>query len=283
MMELEQNMLDRNIKLGRNGQQPRPFLFVKVARTASESMSLVFREQCLNYIRLGRLKQCQEWYGSHAKGSFPWVSVCHNHFPVPVLRAYKVLPDDWYHPFIKFAFIRNPWDRLVSYWRLYAFTKMSSAVGSAAKGCRSFDQFVDKCQGQGLVNKFAPFGRSYKLINPQWRWLLGDFNFIGCFEKLEDDWCQLNTLLNSRFVLDKHVQLHSDRGSCRKNYLSYYNRRTARLVKQMYRLDIELLGYNDIECDSPYSSDKILQNLAAHWNCHELCRRRTLASERTTK
>jgi len=75
-------------------QQPRPFLFVKVPRTASESMSLVFHKQCLNYVRMGRLNQCLAWYSSHPYEDSNVVSVCHNHIPVSYLRAYKVMSDE---------------------------------------------------------------------------------------------------------------------------------------------------------------------------------------------
>ena len=262
----ETDMQKRNLNM-KSGQQPKPFLFTKIPRTASESMSLIFRDQCLNYIRMGRLSQCLEWYSSHFYKESNVISICHNHLPVPYLRAHKVISDEWYYALFKFTFIRNPWDRLVSYWRLHVSTK-STSMGQLAKGCNNFSQFVHKCVDKRLVTEFDLIGKSHVMINPQWRWILPDFDFIGCYEHLERDWKELNQKIEATFVLDKHIQLHSDRGSTRRHYMDYYDDITARLVKTLYKTDIDIFGYESIECQSPYDSHTILSNLKAFWNSH---------------
>ena len=260
----EADMKKRDLD-GKPKQQPKPFLFTKIARVASESMSLVFRNKCLNYIRLVRINQCLGWYSDHLYEESNVISICHNHFPVPYLRVHKVISDEWYYNLFKFTFVRNPWDRLVSYWRLYFSTK-SESIAQQAKGCDNFSQFVHKCVDKRLVTEFNPTEKSYKLINPQWRWILPDYDFIGCYERLEHDWKELNQKIEATFVLDKHIQLHSDRGSTRRHYLDYYDDTTAKLVEALYRTDIDIFGYKSIECQTPYDLHIILSNLKAFWD-----------------
>lgn len=261
----EADMQKRNLNAK---QQPRPFMFTKIARTASESMSIVFHDQCLNYIRLGRLSQCIDWYSGHPFIETNVVSICHNHFPVPYLRVGKIMSDEWYRSLYKFAFVRNPWDRLVSYWRLYFSSGPTSSVGLLAKGCDNFSQFVHKCVDEHLVAGFDPFEKCYNLVNPQWRWILPSFDFVGCYEYLQRDWNELNRNIGTVFVLNRHSKLHSDCGDTRRHYVDYYDSTTAKLVETLYESDIEIFGYDSIECNTPYDSCTILNNLKDFWGSY---------------
>jgi len=144
-----------------------------------------------------------------------------------------------------------------------------------AKGCDNFTQFVHKCVDKHLVTEFDPIGKAYALINPQWRWIPPDFDFVGRYEHLECDWEELNRRIEAAFILNRHSQLHSDRGSTRRHYMDYYDGTTAKLVETLYRTDIDIFGYESIECQTPYDSYTMLDNLGVFWSSFSKKKKKT--------
>lgn len=138
------------------------------------------------------------------------------------------LPKNIYNSFFKFAFVRNPWDWLVSD---YHFIKQfgSNKFRHRIIKLLSFEQFV-----------------IYKFLNPL-RNYQKDFvidnggsiiiDFIGRFENLENDFALICKKIGIQEQLphlgrSKHLQ-----------YKNYYNEKTKKLVYKAYRGDIKLFNY----------------------------------------
>ena len=135
------------------------------------------------------------------------------------LRYKKEYPKE-YESYFKFAFVRNPWDRLVSNYKWLVF------IG---KVHTSFEDWIK---------------------NPTWGFnaysytkMLHDNNgnmidFVGKFENLQEDF---NTVCNKIGLTQRELP-HKNKTN-HKHYTEYYSDETSQLVAERYAQDIERFGY----------------------------------------
>lgn len=139
----------------------------------------------------------------------------------------RQLPNRVYDEFFRFAFVRNPWDRMVSMHhymrdkRLYHRHKLVESLGSFEEYVRweikrnkdSQKAFITDVGGNVIVD------------------------FVGRFERLRDDFAHLCKELGISATLP-----HCNK-TRHRDYRTYYDSRTIELVADHWREDIELLGY----------------------------------------
>jgi len=135
-----------------------------------------------------------------------------------------------FETYFKFGFVRNPWDRVVS---LYERTEAQQMRNEMA-----FDEFVDWIQYSSSTCVHSSPHR-YQLdwfVDPNGK-VLADF--IGKFERLEEDWA---------FVAEKlgiTETLPHRRASLRtRHYTEYYTARTREIIATKFKADIEHFGYD---------------------------------------
>jgi hypothetical protein len=134
--------------------------------------------------------------------------------------------------YFKFAFCRNPYDRIVSVWKYLSFIKPA-----------------------GRLNRFPEFKNFIKLglnvKNDHWRWHYypqyyhicsknrnPDIDYIGRFENLQEDF---NTICDKIGI--PHQQLPHKNKSKHKHYTEYYDEETKQIVAEKYAKDIEYFNY----------------------------------------
>lgn len=175
----------------------------------------------------------------------------HKHRTAAELRA--VYGSAAWRDCYKFAFVRNPWDRLVSWWTMIdalrprfeageAFNTFQSYVLNRAK---TFEQFLFNC-GDEIADAD---GRKHIFRN-QIDYLSdesGDIivDFIGRFERLQDDMDQVMR----RIGIDR-VALPRVNRSEHKSYRDYYSQETAAMVAERYQRDLSVFGYRFDEADT---------------------------------
>ena len=143
---------------------------------------------------------------------------------LPLAELSKVAGEDftdWY----KFAFVRNPWDRLVS---AFSFMKGPKA---------GFPQFVERVQsvvatGDRIAGKNCH-------LRPQTDYALDELDFLGRFETFERD---LTRVLEEIGVPPGDIP-HAHKTK-REHYSQYYDETTRRRVADIYARDIEMLEYH---------------------------------------
>ena len=114
--------------------------------------------------------------------------------------------------YFKFAFVRNPWTRLVSAYlnkfvvpfppELEAVKRVLSHVGAAPEQGISFHQFVKYLQGSDLPNENVHW-------RPQTLFLPKDLHFLGKFERLLGAFDFVQRRLGTRGPL-----FHSNKSAC---------------------------------------------------------------------
>jgi hypothetical protein len=155
-----------------------------------------------------------------------------------------------YQGYLVFAFVRNPWDRLVSCY------KDKLATGSMLEGGRhkrpaqntrglgrrfspgmSFEAFVQEVARTPDTSANRHFRSQHTFLTDRDHHLLPDF--IGRYESLADDFATVMNRIGATDVTLPHI-----RRSATSTYREYYTPALADMVAERYRSDIELFGYS---------------------------------------
>lgn len=153
------------------------------------------------------------------------------HLPASVLRE-LVSPAQW-EGYFKFAFVRNPWDLLVSgyQYQTTVLTREQRALNP------------DVAELLARTRDFSDVVRYYPMIRSDMTSFITDeqgqviVDFVGRFERLEEDFAYIS----SRIGID--VPLSHENRSERASYREYYTPETRDIVARHFARDIERFGY----------------------------------------
>jgi Sulfotransferase family len=150
------------------------------------------------------------------------------HSPIDLSDA-----DDFY----KFAFTRNPYDRLVSCWLDKVCNKNKFNLNPIAYQIykRSFSAFVKFHIAKKNLNFSNAHFRRQSVLLPE-----KGLDFIGHIETLEQDFNHVIDVLK----LSKHELLKKNETQNRKDWRFYYTPSIKRLVADLYSDDFERFGYD---------------------------------------
>lgn len=147
----------------------------------------------------------------------------------------KHLTEEVYNKFYKFAFVRNPWDWQVSYYHfiLKETTHIRYELVKSMKG--GFEEYLE-----WVIATKNPFPKGATKLQKD---IITDYDgklivdFIGRYETLAEDFDRVSQMLNL------NVSLPHLNSSSHRDYRTYYNDRTKKLVEDYFQEDIELFGY----------------------------------------
>lgn len=160
-----------------------------------------------------------------------------------------------FNSYFKFAFVRNPWDRLYS---AYRYLKAGGWNDNDKAWFRdnvshlpSFDHFVNDWLSQDHLHAHMHFRPQYEFICDRRGRVLVDY--LGYFETLSDDFNIVAEKIGSE------ARLAHRNASPRDDYRRAYTPETRQIVAQLYARDIELFGYgfSGIE-DRKKAGDRVL-------------------------
>lgn len=154
----------------------------------------------------------------------PFVQPVPNHATAAEYKAY--LGAEAYATFFKFAFVRNPYDWLVS---LYEFVRQTPHHHHHELCLKmSFAEFIAWRCGEARQTQASFVREDGKII----------VDFIGRFENLETDFA---TAMAGAGVVGELQHLNPSK---HRPYREYYDATTQRQVAQAYAEDFELFGYS---------------------------------------
>lgn len=136
-----------------------------------------------------------------------------------------------YKDYFKFAFVRNPWDRIVSCYFHKIVTEKSGEF-SACFG-KSFEFFVDYISKIDIANANPHIKLQVRLIPP-----VHQCDFIGKIDNFEEDFKFVCDAIGieMRDLGNKHETEHF-------HYSKYYNKRTRKIIADLYEEDIKTFGF----------------------------------------
>jgi len=141
--------------------------------------------------------------------------------------------------YFKFAFVRNPWDRLFSAWRFLKGGGWNDEdrawMEENIAGFDGFNDFVERWLTPETCTTMMHF-------RPQWHFVCDkrrniELDFLGYLETIEDDFAAVCARLGVETALQ-----HKN-ASARADYREHYSDRARGVVEQVYRHDIDLFGY----------------------------------------
>lgn len=187
-------------------------IFIHVPKVAGSSIERV-------------IYQTDKWLVGHVKAS-----------------DYTKFDKDKFDSYFSFGFIRNPYDRVVS---AYHYLKNDSPDPCDIKWGRlhinnlTFEEFILSLQDEEFKEEILSknhFSFQYKYLCDKNMNIL--VNFIGKFEKLDNDFKKILNILRRK---DSLVHINKSK---HLNYRDYYNSQTYKIIREIYRDDFEIFDYD---------------------------------------
>jgi Sulfotransferase family len=154
-------------------------------------------------------------------------------------------PAVW-NTYFKFGFVRNPWDRLVSWWSMINALRPAFLAGVSLnkfqrfvlERATTFEEFLEHCD-QEIIDvdgrKWIYRNQLDHLTDSAGRLIV---DFIGRFETLDKDFDFV-----ARKVLGAPILLPHVNKSQHNNYSDYFTPILARKVGRRFERDISAFGY----------------------------------------
>ncbi len=153
-----------------------------------------------------------------------------------------------YRNYFKFAFVRNPWDRLVSCYcnklgKNGPGLKIPGRPGMELYPGTPFDEFVEVVCATPDTEANAHFRSQYKTICAPGKDkpILADF--VGRFENLAEHFEVVTERIGAAQKLQLPHKKHS-RSREGRSYTDFYDERLKNLVYERYQEDIEIFNYS---------------------------------------
>jgi Sulfotransferase family len=197
----------------------RKLLFIHIQKTGGSTVAQLLRSRIPD----------MRWYGG-----------THEH----ALRARAVLGRE-YDSFYRFAFVRNPWDRLVSWYAMIRQMgpalppeKLNRLWRYVLERSSSFEEFILRCTDtiDDVDGRKSFLHNQLDYISDKRGRLMVDW--VGRYERFDTD---LRGLLDRIGFPDVEIP-HTNR-SRHRHYSSYYTPLTRDLVAERYARDIQAFGY----------------------------------------
>ena len=151
-----------------------------------------------------------------------------------------------YNGYFKFAFVRNPWDRLVSCYFDKVVGSRSMSNNRVIKN-GEYKAFKQQYKRDFKTMTFPEFAEMVSQLDEessnghfrsQYTYLhVDELDFIGRFENLQNDLSKLKQRFNIS-VEEKHLLKSSH-----KNYKQYYDKKLKNMIANRYKKDIDLFKY----------------------------------------
>lgn len=145
-----------------------------------------------------------------------------------------------FNAYFKFAFVRNPWDRVYS---AYRYLKSGGWNEEDKKWFElniskysDFDDFVKNWLTTNNIKKHLHFMPQHHFICDTNDQIL--VNFLAYFETINDDFEKITEQLD----IDAEISHHNANPA--SSYLNVYNDETRNIVANIYSKDITIFGYD---------------------------------------
>lgn len=148
--------------------------------------------------------------------------------------------------YFKFTFVRNPWDRIFS---AYNFLKKGGMgerdrMWAAANlvSYRDFEDFIKRWLNKSSIQQYIHFWPQYEFLCIPYSQEIS-VDFLGFFENIQDDFLYIKKILS----LTTNIALRHENKIAsydKLDYRDFYTEEMRDIVAEVYKRDIELLGYS---------------------------------------
>jgi hypothetical protein len=162
------------------------------------------------------------------------------------LAQYRLLFEpEFFERAFKFAFVRNPWDRLHSAFHFLRAGGLHESDAAWARlhleGYADFEDFVLRGLESGAVRSMVHFVPQFRFLCLPGRSRPG-VDFLGRFENLEADYRTVRRRLGMD-VAERLMHANRSRTEGKGDYRAAYTHAMRERVGRVYRRDIRMFGY----------------------------------------
>jgi len=205
----------------------RKYIFIHIPKTAGTTIQEALKESMK--ISVVKYQLFKKFEGTPFK--------YHKH--EPALEVKKIVGDKIWKTHFKFAFVRNPWDLMVSSycWLLQKGKKVKNTYHLALEieKFSNFREFICSNLGNTYINEIKARDLSHWLCDKNGNIMV---DFVGKVENLESD---LEYILNRLNLY--HPDLKQLNQSQRTDYRQYYDDKTKKIVEKRFEWLISNFNY----------------------------------------
>jgi Sulfotransferase family len=180
------------------------------------------------------------------------ISICTNLFEnfdprhITVGDYQVIFSKENFDNYFKFTFVRNPWERLYSAYNFLkkgGINKNDKVWAEQNLYCfESFEDFVKKWVNKENIQSYIHFRPQYQFICLPFK-NKPILDFLGFYENLQEDFSHVQMKILGK--ADKNLTHHNKTSSNpQSDYRDFYSDKTKRIIAEVYREDIRMLGYN---------------------------------------
>lgn len=175
--------------------------------------------------------------------SFKWISHKHKYiyFEIPkcgsaTLKKYlpektMIFSDDVYDDYLKFTFVRNPWDRMVSNYNMFTQHPMRKV---------QIETLFGRCRDGMSFNEFVATAAIKR--NHHWEecsaFIPNQDIIINKFDNFQKNVSDITKTFNI-----KSLTVHENKTNNDKHYSSYYCDESIEIVSNMFKNDIDRFNF----------------------------------------
>jgi hypothetical protein len=211
------------------------FVFVHIYKTGGTTVTsrllpyARFRERIAAYY-LSRypVKLLNVALGIQDRGN-AWINGLHKHASAAEIKAY--LGEETYRRYFSFAFVRNPYDWLVSLYHYIGQHRLHRDHGRAA--AMSFEEYVRQEIASGAARQSDFITEEGQII----------VDYVGSLERLGESVQEIFERIGLPHLAVEELPRENP-SRRRQDFMSYYSESLREAVYDHYRRDFELFGYD---------------------------------------
>jgi hypothetical protein len=200
-----------------------------------------------NHARLS--EETHKWYDENTSAYFKnmfykknpdklsWMNLFHHRLAMHPIPCDPIVNAEKYNDYFKFAFVRNPWDYVIS---VYKNKVIDSGVNNVEFDKDHFNEFIRNLKHYPLiVNNFIREERNLcrYLMNP-------DGTFIpDKIYRYEDYDNNMDDMFHRLDIVPKSGGVRLNDSRVRVNYKTIYENDTAEIIGDIFKDDIDVFGY----------------------------------------
>ena len=199
------------------------FIMIHIQKTAGSSLTKALQE--MDDCSIDYISTSPNFINSkHAK-----------HIHAKDLKEF--ISDDIWRSYFKFAFVRNPYDRLVSWYNMCTKVIPNSAtdnpfIAYVRDQIVTFDNFV---KSDDALIKPTIINQTEYLVDDKGSFLV---DYVGKFEDINEEIIKISNIIGERIKMQ-----HLNR-NIHKHYKTYYTNETKDIVEKKFSMDIRNFSYN---------------------------------------
>lgn len=229
------------------------FIYTKTVKTAGTSVESYFEKYCMPEGEWEFLHNRDEYESETGIIGYRGLGVTeelkwYNHMPAANIKCQ--VGDEIWNSYFKFCIVRNPFDKLVSYFNMQEMRLKTDLNLTLKKKFKFFLQNLLKTEKKNKIKRFKKMIKSDGLFYDGNKYLINEqicVDYFILYEDLENGIKHVCNYLDIPFEPENIPLLKAENKHRDISLEEYYDNECIEIVKNLYKLEIEKFGYKPPE------------------------------------